>query len=141
MSTTKYDGLGRTVASTVWQDINNRPAWSEVNGKPNRLAVPIAGDNGIAAATGLTTRYLYDEDMTDGVGLDSTAGVTVAGKTVKFAELLAKMSAQNIDLNADNCNGSASAVIGADGSVQGSISDGLDVSPKYVPVSLLVFLL
>ena len=48
-----------------------------------------------------------------------------AGTTVKLTDLLAKLAAQNIDLNADNSNGSASAVVGADGSVQGSISDGL----------------
>ena len=131
MSTTKYDGLGRTVASTVWQDINNRPAWPEVNGKPNRLDVPIAGEGSIAASAGLTTRYIYDENVTDGEGLDSAAGVTVAGTNVKLSEMLSKLADQNINLNAVDSegnvlsNGSASAVIGPDGSVSASISDGL----------------
>lgn len=38
-------------------------------------AVRIAGLDNITSADGLTTQYLYDDDLTDGSGLDSTGGL------------------------------------------------------------------
>ena len=37
---------------------------------------PISGLNGVSAADGLTTRYLYDNNLSDGVGFDGVAGVS-----------------------------------------------------------------
>ncbi len=67
-TTTKYDALGRSIASTVWLqplglvDVENPP---------------IAGFGGIAGTQGLTTQTLYDADLTDNVGLESGGGMTV----------------------------------------------------------------
>ena len=66
----KYDSRNRPIARTVWLvargtvDVNNPP---------------IAGDPGIAAAEGLTTRWQYDENCTDNAGLDATFSAHFAG--------------------------------------------------------------
>ncbi len=66
--TTRYDYLGRPVASTVWLtpqlDVN-------------RNSPPIAGLDGISAGLGITTQMYYDSNMKDGIGLDNTTGMTV----------------------------------------------------------------
>jgi hypothetical protein len=67
-TTTKYDALGRSVATTVWLqplglvDVNNPP---------------IAGFGGVAGTQGLTTQTLYDADLTDNSWLETTTGITV----------------------------------------------------------------
>ncbi len=64
--TSKYDSRGRVTARTVWLG-----ALGQVD--PN--APPIYGDsttNPPAGIVGLTTKYSYDDSLTDGVGLDST---------------------------------------------------------------------
>lgn len=68
-STTKYDSLGRTIAST---------AWLSARGAIDPLSPPIAGLGGVAQSEGLTTQYLYDDNLSDGVGLDGSAGVSPA---------------------------------------------------------------
>jgi RHS repeat-associated protein len=60
--TTKYDARHRPIAQTVWL----APLGSVDENNP-----PIAGDNGVPAANGLTTRWQYDDDLTDGAGLDA----------------------------------------------------------------------
>ena len=67
--TTKYDARHRPIARTIWLsprggvDANN-PA--------------IAGDGGVPAGDGLTTRWVYDDDLTDNVGLDNTYSTQLA---------------------------------------------------------------
>jgi len=86
--TTRYDARGRVVARTVW--LVARGAVDPEN-------VPIAGLDSVSAEAGLTTQMVYDEDLTDGVGLDSATGAVVAqlgGGTynVSIAAVLAKLA-------------------------------------------------
>ena len=66
--TAKYDVRGRAIAATTWLvprgvvDVNNPP---------------IAGFGSVPVSDGLTTFTLYDSNLSDGVGLDSTSGVSV----------------------------------------------------------------
>ena len=63
-TTTKYDARHRPIAQTVW--LTPLPDVDEQNPY-------IYGDAGApAGAVGLTTRWVYDDDMTDGTGLDAT---------------------------------------------------------------------
>jgi RHS repeat-associated protein len=68
--TTRHDGLYRPIARTVWMvelgpvDENNPP---------------IAGDPGYPASMGLTMRWAYDDDLTDGAGLDAAYSGHLAG--------------------------------------------------------------
>ncbi|MFT3764627.1 MAG: hypothetical protein QM820_03780 [Minicystis sp.] len=68
--TTRYDGLHRPIARTVWMvelgDVDDNDP-------------PIAGDPGFPPSSGLTTRWAYDDDLTDGVGLDAVYGAYLAG--------------------------------------------------------------
>ncbi len=68
-STTKYDSLGRTIATTTWLS---------ARGQIDPLSPPIAGLGGVAQSEGLTTQYLYDDNLADGVGLDSGVGISPA---------------------------------------------------------------
>jgi len=87
-TTTRYDARGRVAARTVWLvplgavDPNN---------------VPIAGLDGVSASDGLTTQMVYDGDLTDGVGLDSSTGAAMdqlGGGTynVSIAAVLSKLA-------------------------------------------------
>src|SRR5690606_18795319 len=67
-TTTRFDARHRPVASTVWLA-------EQTSVDPKN--VPIAGLDSVAKSEGLTTRWLYDEDLTDGVGLDSATGLSV----------------------------------------------------------------
>ncbi len=66
--TTKYRDDGRVAATTKWKD----PLGTIDPSNP-----PIAGLGGVSAADGVTTQYLYDNRISDGVGLDSSGGVTI----------------------------------------------------------------
>ena len=66
-TTTKYDALGRSVANTVWL----QPLGLVDSENP-----PIAGFGGIAGTQGLTTQTLYDLDLSDNVGLETTTGIS-----------------------------------------------------------------
>lgn len=68
-STTRLDARGRPIYQT---------AWLSARGQIDPSNPPIAGIDGVALADGLTTQYLYDSNLTDGQGLDSSAGVTVS---------------------------------------------------------------
>ena len=59
--TTRFDGQGRAILQTLWLSPRGTVDVSEP---------PIAGLDGIALTEGITTQYLYDDDLTDGVGLD-----------------------------------------------------------------------
>lgn len=69
-TTTRYDALYRPIARTVWM--------VEL-GAVDENDPPIAGDPGYPASMGLTTRWVYDDDLTDGVGLDAVYGGYLAG--------------------------------------------------------------
>lgn len=66
-STTKYDATGRIIYQT---------AWLVARGSVDPSNPPIAGLGGVSLSDGLTTQYLYDTNLTDGVGLDSNTGVS-----------------------------------------------------------------
>ncbi|MEL6896287.1 MAG: hypothetical protein AAFP90_09310, partial [Planctomycetota bacterium] len=75
---TCHDGRGRPTLATTWivardvVDIDDPP---------------IAGLGGVPATDGFTTQYLHDDDLTDGVGLHSTAGIhllVLSGTPVDF---------------------------------------------------------
>jgi RHS repeat-associated protein len=66
-TTTRYDGRGRPIYQTTW--LTPRGIVDTAN-------PPIAGLNGVALADGLTTQYLYDDNLFDGVGLDNSLGLS-----------------------------------------------------------------
>jgi len=68
-TTVRYDARGRPVARTVWLT----PLGQIDPDNP-----PIAGEDGIPATDDLTTHYQYDENLTDGVGLDADFNQYVA---------------------------------------------------------------
>ena len=82
--TTRFDGRGRPTHKTVWLkplgtvDDDARLSLGDATG------IPIAGLDGIPATDGLTTTYEYDEDLTDGVGLD-------ADYATELTELIARL--------------------------------------------------
>lgn len=88
-STTKYDGRGRPEASTTWLT---------VRGAIDVESPPIAGLNSVAAADGLTTQYLYDDNLADGSGLDASGGVSFTKtassgtSSVSLANAITKLS-------------------------------------------------
>ncbi len=67
-STTKYDPRGRAT---------HRTTWLSARGLVDTANPPIAGLNNVALADGFTSITLYDDNLTDGQGLDSSTGVSV----------------------------------------------------------------
>jgi RHS repeat-associated protein len=67
-STTKYDPRNRAT---------HRTTWLSVRGLVDTANPPIAGLNSVAIADGLTTLTFYDDNLTDGTGLDNSTGVSV----------------------------------------------------------------
>ncbi len=125
-STTKFDSLGRTVAKTIWLS---------ARGQIDPLSPPIAGLGGVAQSEGLTTQYLYDENLTDGVGLDGSVGVSPAilpasngSWKVSLATALTKLAAAETAGGAgltfsSTAPGRASVVINPEFEVSFTISD------------------
>ncbi|XZE36587.1 RHS repeat domain-containing protein [Pirellulaceae bacterium SH501] len=68
-STTKFDGRGRVIYQTTWLS---------ARGTVDPANPPIAGIGGVSLSDGLTTQYLYDDNLADGVGLDNSTGVSVS---------------------------------------------------------------
>jgi RHS repeat-associated protein len=69
-ATTRFDALSRPIARTVWLvQLEN----------VNKNDPPIAGDHGTNTTDGLTTRWVYDDNLTDGVGLDATYAAQLTG--------------------------------------------------------------
>lgn len=66
-STTRFDGRRRPEAST---------AWLVPLGAVDVEAPPIAGLGDVAQADGNTTQYLYDDNLSDGAGLDHATGLS-----------------------------------------------------------------
>jgi YD repeat-containing protein len=64
-TTTRFDGRGRPTFTTVWLNPLGNIFDSCCGGAPAGV-LPIAGLDGVPASNGLTTSYLYDDDLTDG---------------------------------------------------------------------------
>lgn len=124
-STTRFDLLGRTVAST---------AWLVKRGSVDPVDPPIAGLDGISASDGLTTQYFYDSNLSDGVGLDSAGGVAftkLAGSgssSISLANAIAKLASSlaiggaGVSFNGTS-PGTATVVINGEDEVSFSIND------------------
>ncbi|MEO1527314.1 MAG: RHS repeat-associated core domain-containing protein [Planctomycetota bacterium] len=118
--TTKYDGRGRPIAQTTWLS---------ARGVVDSSDPPIAGLGGVAATEGLTEQYLYDENLNDNSGLDSTIGATPPiGSAVSLNAALTKLSQTVVNGGAGvsfdtDSPGSARVAINAEGEVRFSISD------------------
>ncbi|QNN21559.1 hypothetical protein HED60_04475 [Planctomycetales bacterium ZRK34] len=122
-TTMLYDARNRVFATT---------RWLQPLGFVDPDDVPIAEPYEITA--GLTTRYIYDEDLTDGVGLDSAAGFAVdfantagTGNTsgsVSIKALIDELTADGVTFDGTNQNGYAVAVINPNGEISVSITDG-----------------
>ena len=126
--TTRYDARHRPIASTRWLvargnvDPNSVPiAGGGATGDP---AVEISG-----VKQGLTTRWFYDEDLTDGVGLDG-AGISVTKLqgggtfTLKIDELLDELSHDGTIPDGSNSDFMATAVVNPEDEISVTISDG-----------------
>ena len=56
-------------------DLDLRERFSDLLFSVDLANPPIAGLGSIPAADGLTTQYLYDDNLADGIGLDSSTGL------------------------------------------------------------------
>ncbi len=69
-TTTKYFDNGRVKYRTIWKS---------ALGTLDPADPPIAGIGGVSATDGVTTQHVYDDNLSDGVGLDdSTNGISIA---------------------------------------------------------------
>ena len=133
-STTRYDARHRPTHQTVWLV----PAYEQGGtGAINPQNPPIVGGGDTidpplevtSVKQGLTTRWLYDENLTDGVGLDSAAGVSVPNLSgtgsfnVSIADLLTELTADGTSFAAGS-DGYAVVVINPEQELSVSISDG-----------------
>lgn len=125
-STTRYDALGRVFARTDWYDPQGTV-------DPNNVS--IAGLDGVAKADGSTTQFVYDDNLTDGLGLDSTSGVTVAklgGGTynISLNDCLSQLAdttangGAGVSFTAGQSAGSATVRIDAEERLSVTIADG-----------------
>lgn len=105
-TTTRFDGLDRPTATTAWLQPLGDVLGDCCGGTGE---IPIATD----PAQGLTTTITYDEDLTDGQGIDQT-----------YAAQFTALTARGVTFNA-NANGFASAVTNAEGETSVSVQDGL----------------
>ena len=114
-TTTQYDARHRPILRTIW--LTTAP-----NVDPNNP--PIAGQNGVPAASGLTTQWYYDENLADDVGLSSTAGQNIAGiGNVSIQPLLAQVQSDGITFGAGS-DGYAVLEVKPDGELWITIQDG-----------------
>ncbi|MEM9826830.1 MAG: hypothetical protein AAF958_09590 [Planctomycetota bacterium] len=120
-TTTKFDGRGRPVASTTWL---------VARGTVDVTNPPIAGLAGVAAADGLTTQYLYDDDLADGSGLDVAGGLTplLGGSAINLTAAITKLGQSEanggggITFDADS-GGSARVTLNPEGEIRFAIAD------------------
>ena len=123
-ATTRYDGLGRVIARTQWL---------QKRGTVDSENPPIAGWGGVSSSEGLTSRMFYDNNLSDGIGLDSSSGITVnklAGGTynLNITQCLAKLAEATSSGGAEMeftsiSPGSAVVSINAEEEISVSISD------------------
>ncbi len=126
-ATMLYDGRGRPQARTVWLT---------ARGVVDSSSPPIAGFGSVPTADGATEQYLFDDDLTDGVGLDSATGVSVqqldqgGSYNVSLATALTKLADTTANGGAavsfgTDSTGSAVVTINAEEEVSFTISDSL----------------
>ena len=126
-STTKFDALGRPIYQT---------AWLTARGSVDPANPPIAGLNSVSLSDGLTTQYLYDSNLTDGVGLDNSTGVSApklgtggsSTFSVSLSNAITKLAATQANGGAaisfaSTSPGSASVVINSEDEISFTISD------------------
>ena len=125
-STVRYDALGRRTAQTMW---------FAPEGTVDSNNVPIAGLGGVAKTDGSTVQSIYDDNLADGIGLDSTTGVVVnklGGGTynISLTDCLTKLAdttangGAGISFTAGQSAGSAIVSIDAEERLSVTISDG-----------------
>ncbi|TWT68231.1 RHS repeat domain-containing protein [Crateriforma conspicua] len=119
--TTRFDGRQRPIATTTWLT---------ARGTVDTSSPPIAGDGGVSAADGLTKQYLYDDNLADNSGLDSSGGLSplVGSASINLQSALTKLasaeSAGGAGVSFDSdAPGSARVSINEEGEVQFAISD------------------
>ncbi|WP_197137963.1 RHS repeat protein [Crateriforma conspicua] len=119
--TTRFDGRRRPIATTTWLT---------ARGTVDTSSPPIAGDGGVSAADGLTKQYLYDDNLADNSGLDSSGGLSplVGSASINLQSALTKLasaeSAGGAGVSFDSdAPGSARVSINEEGEVQFAISD------------------
>ncbi|MFT6793596.1 MAG: YD repeat-containing protein [Rubritalea sp.] len=78
--------------------------------------IPIAGEDGIPSTDGLTTTYTYDDDLTDGLGIDLTYATQLTALTTRYG--------YNPFDSAAGVNGYAAAVTNPAGETSVQITDG-----------------
>ena len=113
-STTRYDALNRPTHSTVWINEISKLGFVQDHARANLIGsgeggdygdiIPIAGEDQ-PAADGLTTRYEYDDDLTDGVGLDLIYSTQIASVGLGVTDSSGSM------VQVTNPEGEVSAVI------------------------------
>lgn len=81
--TSRFDGRGRTTHTTVWLSPLGSIFASCCGGAGSGI-LPIAGLEGVASTEGLTTSYQYDDNLTDGLGLDATYATQLAQLNLTF---------------------------------------------------------
>ena len=124
-TTTQFDPLGRAIGTT---------RWLVPLGPIDRQNPPLAGFGGVLAADGLTTLYVYDSNLTDGVGLDHSGGITVdlpggGDVTISLATMLSQLAdseangGANLQFTAGNA-ASGFVTIDPELVISASISDG-----------------
>ena len=121
--TTKYDGRGRPVARTTWL---------VARGTVDLSDPPIAGLGSISASDGLTEQFLYDDNLSDDAGLDSTTGLAlpVGSGSVSLSAALTKLADTEANGGAaisfsSTAPGSARVSVSPGGEVSFSIADAL----------------
>ena len=116
-------------------DTDLRERFSDLLFSVDSANPPIAGINGVASSDGLTTQYLYDDNLFDGVGLDNATGlsytkmssgtgtstVSLSAAITKLADTIANGGA-GLTFSA-TAAGRASVTINAEDEVSFSISD------------------
>ena len=137
-TTARFDGLGRVTRRTAWLRPlgtvidHARPALpgshvqSGAGGTPELATdVPIAGEDGIPAADGLTTRWEHDDDLTDGKGLDAAYAAQLQELARRSAGLDPAPAAPAPPFFGDGADGSAVAVTNPAGETSAVFRDGL----------------
>ena len=129
-TTTKFDARNRAIAQTIWLD----PI-----GQVDENDPPIFGDPGAPAGkTGLTTKWRYDDDLTDNVGISAdytglNLGVNNDGRAVEVTNPAGEKTVtvydgvgrviRNIDGNLNKITTNYDAAVG--NLVETSVADGL----------------
>ncbi len=105
-TTTRFDGLDRPTHRTAWLQPLGDIEGSCCGGTGE---IPIANNT----TEGLTTTIQYDENLTDGIGIDQT-----------YAAQITALATRGVTFNA-NANGYATAVTNPEGETSVTVQDGL----------------